>query len=98
VIALVATFLPGLLLVVGALPYWERIRAQAWARALSAGVGAAVVGVLAATLWDPVLMTAVRRPADWALVAAAYVFLAIAKLPPWLVVIGFAAATAFFLP
>jgi chromate transporter len=43
-------------------------------------------------------MTSVRRPADWALVAAAYVFLAIAKLPPWLVVIGFAAATAFFLP
>jgi chromate transporter len=98
VIALFATFLPGLLLVAGVLPYWERIRTEAWARALSAGVGATVVGVLAATLWDPVLMTAVRRPADWALVAAAYVFLAVAKLPPWLVVIGFAAATAFFLP
>lgn len=97
-IALFAIFLPSLLLVVGVLPYWDQIRTQPWARGLSAGLGATVVGVLAATLWDPVLMTAVRRPADWALVAAAYVFLAVAKLPPWLVVIGFAATTAFFLP
>ena len=43
-------------------------------------------------------MIAVRRPADWALVAAAYVFLAIARAPPWMVVIGFAVATAVFLP
>jgi chromate transporter len=96
-IALFAIFLPSLLLVVGVLPFWDQIRTQPWARGLSAGLGATVVGVLAATLWDPVLMTAVRRPADWALVAAAYVFLAVAKLPPWLVVTGFAAATAVFL-
>lgn len=96
-IALFAIFLPSLLLVVGVLPYWDVIRTQPWARGLSAGLGATVVGVLAATFWDPVLMSAVRRPADWALVAAAYVFLAVARLPPWLVVIGFAAATAVFL-
>ena len=97
-IALFAIFLPGLLLVTGVLPFWDRLKRQAWARGLAAGVGATVVGVLAAALWDPVLMAAVRRPADWALVAAAYVFLQIAKAPPWLVVIGFAAATAVFLP
>jgi chromate transporter len=37
-------------------------------------------------------MTAVRRPSDWALAAGAYVFLAVAKLPPWMVVILFAGA------
>lgn len=95
-IAVFAIFLPSLLLVVGVLPLWERVRRQPWAIGLSAGLGATVVGVLAATLWDPVLMTAVRRPADWALVAAAYVFLAVARAPPWMVVLGFALATALF--
>lgn len=97
-IALFAISLPGLLLITGVLPFWDRLKRQPWAHGLSAGLGATVVGVLAATLWDPLLMSAVRRPADWALVAAAYVFLAIAKAPPWLVVIGFAVATAVFLP
>jgi chromate transporter len=41
-------------------------------------------------------MSAIRRPNDWALVAAAFVFLTVARLPAWLVVIGFAAATGLF--
>ena len=97
-IALFSIFLPGLLLITGVLPFWDRLKRAGWARGLAAGVGATVVGVLAATLWDPVLMETVRRPADWALVAAAFVFLQVAKAPPWLVVIGFAVATAVFLP
>ena len=46
--------------------------------------------------WEDLL--AGPRLADWALVAAAFVFLQVAKLPPWLVVVGFAVATAVFLP
>jgi chromate transporter len=38
-------------------------------------------------------MSAVQKPNDWALVAAAYVFLAVARLPAWVVVIGFAVVT-----
>jgi chromate transporter len=91
-VAIVAIFLPSLLLVVGVLPFWDRLKTQPAARGALAGVNAVVVGVLAAALWNPVLMTAVRRPSDWALVAGAYVFLAVAKLPPWLVVILFAVA------
>lgn len=97
-IALFAIFLPSLLLITGVLPFWDRLKRERWARGLTAGVGATVVGVLAAALWDPVLMATVRVPADWALVAAAFVFLQVAKLPPWLVVIGFAVATGVFLP
>jgi len=96
-IALFSIFLPSLLLITGVLPFWDRLKRQGWARGVLAGVGATVVGVLAAALWDPVLMETVRRPADWALVGAAFIFLQVAKLPPWLVVIGFAAATGLLL-
>ena len=96
-IALFSIFLPSLLLVVGVLPFWDRLKRQGWAPGAVAGVGATVVGVLAATLWDPVLMTAVRRPADWALVIAAVLFLQVAKFPPWAVVAGFAVVTGIFL-
>lgn len=96
-IALFAIFLPSLLLITGVLPFWDRLKREGWARGVLAGVGATVVGVLAASLWDPVLLTTIRRPADWALLAAAFVFLQVAKLPPWLVVIGFAVATGVFL-
>ncbi|WP_296597599.1 chromate efflux transporter [Phenylobacterium sp.] len=96
-IALFSIFLPSLLLITGVLPFWDRLKRQGWARGAVAGVGATVVGVLAAALWDPVLMETVRRPADWALVGAAFIFLQVAKLPPWLVVIGFAAATGLLL-
>ncbi len=92
-IALFAILLPSLLLVTGVMPFWEQLKRQAWARGLIGGVGATVVGVLAAALWDPVLLSTVRQPTDWALVAAAFVFLQVAKAPPWLVVIGFALAT-----
>jgi chromate transporter len=92
-VAVVAIFLPSLLLVAGVLPFWDRLKRRPDARGALAGVNAVVVGLLAAALWNPVLMSAVQRPKDWALVAAAYVFLAVARLPAWLVVIGFAAAT-----
>jgi len=96
-IALFAIFLPSLLLIVGVLPFWDRLKREAWARGALAGVGAVVVGLLAAALWDPVLKTAIARPADWALLAGAFVFLTVARLPPWLVVIGFATATGLLL-
>ena len=96
-VALVAIFLPSLLLVVGVLPFWDRLKTRPAARGAVAGVNAVVVGVLAAALWDPVLSSSIGRPADWALLAAAFVFLAVAKLPPWLVVIGFSAATGLLL-
>jgi len=96
-VALGAISLPSLLLVLGALPYWDRLRARAGARAALAGVNAVVVGLLAAAVWDPVLANTIQQPADWAMVAAAFVFLTVARLPPWLVVAGFAAATGVFL-
>jgi chromate transporter len=96
-VALAAIFLPSMLLVVGVLPFWDRLKGRPAARGALAGVNAVVVGVLAAALWNPMLTSTIGRPADWALLAAAFVFLAVARLPPWLVVIGFSVVTGLLL-
>ena len=92
--ALAAIYLPSFLLVIGILPLWERLRADARFRAAIAGVNAAVVGLLLAALYDPVWVTAIRAPGDLALALAAFGTLAWWKLPPWLVVLAGAAAGA----
>ncbi len=70
--ALVAIFAPGLLALAGALPFWHDLRSRPLARAAMAGVNAAVVGLLAAALYDPVWTSAVRTPLDFALVAGGF--------------------------
>lgn len=84
--SLYAIFLPSFLLVVGVLPFWARLRSAASFRAAGMGINAAVVGFLAAALYDPVWTTAVRTPEDFALGVAAFGLLAFWKWPPWLVV------------
>jgi chromate transporter len=49
-IAIVAIFLPGLLLVFAALPSWGALRTRAWAQSTLRGVNAVVVGLLLAAL------------------------------------------------
>src|SRR5258705_7315043 len=44
-VALVAIFLPSILLVIGVLPFWDRLKSQPGARGALAGVNAVVVGV-----------------------------------------------------
>ena len=58
------------------------------------GVNAAVVGLLLAALYDPVWTGAIHGAGDFALAVTAFALLALAKLPPWLVVIGCALAGA----
>lgn len=93
-IALVAVFLPGLLLVTGALPFWDALRLRAWAQGLVRGANAAVVGVLAAALYDPVWTGAVRTAADFAFALAAFVALVAWRASPWSVVLAAAVAGA----
>jgi chromate transporter len=91
-IALIGLFLPGLLALLGALPFWRELRANARARAAMAGANAAVVGLLAAALYNPVFATSVRSAPDFALAAAAFTLLVAWRAPP-LIVVAFAAAT-----
>jgi len=84
--ALVAIYLPGLLLLVGALPLWERLPRARHAPAIIAGVHAAVVGLLAAALYDPLWITAVRSLADFAVAALGFLLLVALRMPPLAVV------------
>ena len=88
---------PSLLLMIGGAPFWARLQAQPRLMGALAGLQAVTVGLVAAALWDPLLLRTIVEPADWALVAAAWVFLSIARLPRWLVAVGFALATGIFL-
>jgi chromate transporter len=69
VIALIATFLPGFLLAAGILPLWRTLALHPIAARAIAGICAAVVGMLAAALYDPLWVSAVHAPSD-VLVAA----------------------------
>ena len=87
-IALAGIFLPGLLLVIGVLPFWDALRRRPRAQALMAGTNAAVVGILGAALYQPVWTSAVLSPADFAVALAAFVALTVWKCPPWLAVLA----------
>lgn len=91
-IALVAIFLPGLLLVYGMLPFWDRLRGLPHAQAAMRGANAAVVGILAAAFYNPVWVSAVQAPADFALALAGFVLLVLWSMPPWIVVLLLAIA------
>jgi chromate transporter len=86
-IALVAIFLPGLLLVYGTLPFWDALRARPQAQAAMRGTNAAVVGILGAALYSPVWTSAVLGPRDFALALAGFLLLTIWEMPPWIVVV-----------
>lgn len=90
-IGLAGIFLPGFLLLTGVLPFWSALRRRRWAGAAAAGIGAAVVGLLAAALYDPVFVTAVDSGSALALAAVCLVLLEAWRLPAWAVVLVAAA-------
>jgi chromate transporter len=85
-IALVAIFLPGVLLVYGTLPYWDAFRTRPMAQAAMRGTNAAVVGILGSALYDPVWTSAIGNPRDFAVAVLAFVLLTVGRVPPWIVV------------
>lgn len=91
-IALIAIFLPGMLLVYGMLPFWEAMRTRPAAQAAMRGTNAAVVGILGAALYNPVWTSAVLTPRDFALALTGFLLLTVWKMPPWVVVVFLAGA------
>ncbi len=75
VVALCAIFLPGFLLIAGILPLWSLLATRPPAARAIAGVNAAVVGLLAAALYDPVWTSAVQSYADVAIAAVGFIAL-----------------------
>lgn len=85
-VMLLAIFLPGWLLVIGALPFWDALRQREAVRNAMAGVNAAVVGILLSALYDPVWTHAIEGPLDVGLALLALLALMAWRVPPWAVV------------
>ncbi len=86
-LSLVAIFLPGMLVLVGTLPFWDAFRRRVSAQAIMRGVSAAVVGLLGAALYHPVWTSSVETPADLGLALVGFVLLNAWRAPPLLVVV-----------
>ncbi|WP_226609882.1 chromate efflux transporter [Marinobacter nauticus] len=86
-LALLAIFLPGMLILLAVLPHWNNFRRWHRAQALMRGANAAVVGILGAALYQPVFTSAIVGPGEFALGLTGFMLLSIWKLPAWAVVI-----------
>jgi len=87
VLGLIAIFLPGMLVLLGTLPFWNSLRELPSAQAAMRGINAAVVGLLGAALYNPLWITSVKTPGDFAVALVGFVLLMAWRAPPLLVVI-----------
>ncbi|MCG5237719.1 chromate efflux transporter [Xanthobacter oligotrophicus] len=94
-IALIAIFLPGLLLVTGMLPFWDQLRRRTRAQAAMRGANAAVVGLIGAALYSPVFTGAVFDAPDFVAAVAGFLLLTVWRVPPLAVVVLLAGAGVF---
>jgi chromate transporter len=86
-LGLIGIFLPGVLILMGTLPFWETFRKRVGAQAVMRGVNAAVVGLLGAALYNPVWTSSVKTPGDFAIALVGFVLLTVWRTPPLFVVI-----------
>jgi chromate transporter len=84
---LVGIFLPGVLILIGTLPFWDSFRSRIGAQAAMRGINAAVVGLLGAALYTPIWTSSVRNPADVSVAIIGFVLLTAWRTPPIFVVI-----------
>jgi chromate transporter len=92
--ALLAIFLPALLLVAGVLPFWQGLRRRTTTQAALRGANAAVVGLLLAALCHPIGTSGVTSLATATIALGAWLALQFGKVPAWAVVIAAAVAGA----
>jgi chromate transporter len=93
-LGLIGIFLPGILILLGALPFWDSFRRRTGAQALMRGVNASVVGLLGAALYSPVWTSSVKAPSDFAIALVGFVLLMAWRAPPLVVVLVSAIAGA----
>ncbi|HXI47873.1 MAG TPA: chromate efflux transporter [Steroidobacteraceae bacterium] len=94
-VAVIFIFLPGLLMTIGALALWSRVSRHDMVRSALAGVNAAVVGILAAALYNPVWKTAVLAPIDAGIALSGLLLLVRWRVPPIAVVLFTLVCSAF---
>lgn len=90
-LALTALFLPAFFVLFAVLPHWQRLSQNQAMRAAVAGIGAAVTGLLLASLMVPLASSSIFSLRDAALAVLAFAGLQYCRLPPWLLVLAGAA-------
>jgi chromate transporter len=95
-LALVAIFLPGMLILVGTLPFWDTFRSRCGAQAVMRGINAAVVGLLGAALYNPVWTSSVHSAADVSVAITGFVLLTALRAPS-IVVVAIGALAGIFM-
>jgi chromate transporter len=86
-LGLFGIFLPGILILLGALPFWDSFRTRIEAQSVMRGVNAAVVGLLGAALYNPLWTSSVKMPGDFGVALVGFVLLSVWRAPPLVVVI-----------
>jgi chromate transporter len=88
-LGLVGIFLPGILVLLGALPFWDTLRARVGARAAMRGINAAVVGLLGAALYNPLWTSSINTAGDLSVALVGFVLLTVWHARPlWVVIVG----------
>lgn len=80
-LATIAVFLPGFLLLLGVLKNWQALASKPKVAGALTGVNAAVVGLLLAALYQPIFSSAVNSGLDFALIVAGVWLLKSIKMP-----------------
>ena len=85
-LGLFGIFIPGILILLGTLPFWDELRKRVGAQAMMRGVNAAVVGLLGAALYNPLWTSSVKAPGDFGVALVGFVLLMAWRAPPLFVV------------
>ena len=96
-LATLAIFLPGFLLVLGLQGAWESLAAKPAVAGAVWGINAAVAGLLLSALYRPVFSSAVHSPVEMALVIAGFFALNRLRAPIWMLIVSFV-LIGLFLP
>ncbi|WP_197466182.1 chromate transporter, partial [Oleiphilus sp. HI0080] len=86
-LATVAIFLPSFLLLFGVLPFWQSLQHHQRIKAALWGVNAAVLGLLLATIFDPILTQTISGFSDVLFAATAFALLYFGRVSVVLVVL-----------
>jgi chromate transporter len=85
-LGLAGIFLPGVLILLAALPFWDAFRQRPGAQAVMRGINAAVVGLLGAALYNPLWISSVKSTGDFAVALVGFVLLTAWRTSPLIVV------------
>lgn len=90
IIATLGIFLPGFILILALHKQWQTLAQRPKVAGLIHGVNASVVGLLFATLYDPIFTSAIHDSMDLAIAAMGFILLRFIKLPIlWILLVAF---------